>query len=268
MSATVAPFGRTLGATLARELLSYRINRFLHLHVLLMLAIGVLALIAPPETATPGATWWTLNGVIYMASLSALLLGWSSAQAEAEEFPILFTHPVRLVAWVAGKCLGAAVVVVPAAALLFVPTALSAGVTPLAWGAALAAAGVSLVWAWLGLALGLWIEDGVRGLIAALVTWCGLLFGVDLVLMLAGGVEWVRAHPGVWVAAMMLSPLDAYRVTWLFLFEGAAFSGAKLDALTAWWLAHPALWLALCLALWSAGAFVAALHAAARRQRG
>lgn len=268
MSTSIAPFGRTLRATFARELLSYRINRFLHLHAALMLAIGVLALIAPPESATAGATWWTLNGVIYVASLSALLLGWSSAQAEAEEFPILFTHPVRLGAWVAGKCLGAAAVVMPAAALLFLPTAVSAGVTPLAGGAVLAAAGISLVWSWLGLALGLWIEDGVRGLIAALVTWCVLLFGVDLLLMLAGGLEWVRGNPAAWVAAMMLSPLDAYRVTWLFLFEGAAFSGAQLDALTAWWLAHPALWLALCLAGWCALAFGAALRGAARRQRG
>jgi hypothetical protein len=268
MSAPVATSSRTLRATFARELLSYRINRFLHLHVVLMLAIGVLALVAPPESATTGATWWTLNGVIYVASLSALLLGWSSAQAEADELPILFTHPVRLGAWVAGKCLGAAAVVIPAAALLFLPTVFSAGVTPLAAGATLAAAGVSLLWSWLGLALGLWIEDGVRGLIAALVMWCVLLFGVDLGLMLAGGSEWVRANPGVWVAAMMASPLDAYRVTWLFLFEGAAFSGAQLDALTAWWLAHPALWLGVCLGLWCVAAFGAALRGAGRRQRG
>jgi ABC-2 type transport system permease protein/Cu-processing system permease protein len=267
VSAEATGFARTLGATFARELLSYRINRFLHAHVLLMLGIGVLALIAPPEAGATGTAWWTLNGVIYVASLSALLLGLSSAQAEQEEFPLLFTQPVRLGAWVAGKCLGAAAVMLPSAVCLFLPSVWSNGVQSLAFGAALAAAAVSLLWAWLGLALGLWIEDGVRGLIAALVLWCVLLFGVDLALVLAGGTEWARAHPAIWVAVMMASPLDAYRVTLLFVFEGAAFSGAKLNALTAWWLAHPALWLGICLGLWLAVAFGGAWIASCRRRR-
>ena len=46
---------RVVKATLAREFLSYRINRFLHLHVGLMLAIGALALLAPPQAAAANA---------------------------------------------------------------------------------------------------------------------------------------------------------------------------------------------------------------------
>ncbi|HTO04938.1 MAG TPA: hypothetical protein VL069_14600, partial [Opitutus sp.] len=99
---------RVMKATLAREFLSYRINRFLHLHVGLMLAIGALALLAPPQAAAAGTAWWVLNGVIYVASLSALLFGLSSAQAEADEFALLFTQPLKVSTWVAGKCVGLA----------------------------------------------------------------------------------------------------------------------------------------------------------------
>jgi hypothetical protein len=266
MSAATSSDLRTLTATLAREFLSYRINRFLYLHVALMLAIGTLALLAPPEAASPGAAWWVLNGVIHVASLSALLLGLSSAQAEAEEFALLFTQPLRVAVWVAGKCAGLLGVVVPAAALLVLPALAAAGGSPLLFGAAASAAAVSVLLAWLGLAIGFWIHDPVRGLIAALAAWCILLFGVDLVLILVGGSDWIHANPAVWVAVLMLSPLDAYRVMLLFVIEGAAFSSTELHSLTRWWLAHPVAWLAICLAAWCTLAASAAATGAAYRR--
>lgn len=266
MSAPVVPPARTIVATLGREFLSYRINRFIYLHVALLAAIGALALLAPPEAAAPGTAWWVLNGVIYVASLSALLLGLSSAQAEAEEFPLLFTQPLRIGCWVAGKCGGLACVVVPAAALLVLPTLLSTGGSQLLLGAGAAAAAVSVLWAWIGLALGLWIQDPVRGLIAALAVWCVLLFGVDLLLILFGGSEWVHEHPALWVGALMLSPLDAYRVTLLFVVEKAAYSGAELHPLTRWWLANPVTWLVLCLTSWCALVSAAAVMGASFRR--
>lgn len=254
-----------VGATVAREFLSYRINRFLYLHLALMLTIGVLALLAPPELAAPGAVWWVLNGVIYVATLSALLLGLSSAQAEADEFGLLFTQPLPVSAWVAGKCVGLLAAVVPAAVLLVVPTAMSTGPRPLLMGAAAAAAAVSLLFSWLGLAIGLWFQDSVRGLIVALATWCVLLFGVDLFLILVAGADWVHAERAPWVAMLMLSPLDAYRVTLLFVLERAAFSGSDLHPLTAWWLDHAVLWLALCVTGWCVFAATMAVWAARRR---
>ena len=256
---------RSAAATMSREFLSYRINRFLYLHVALMLAIGTLALLAPPEAASPGTAWWVLNGVIYIATLSALLLGLSSAQAEADEFELLFTQPLPVSSWVIGKSAGLFAVVVPAAARLVLPTIGLAGASALLLGAALAAAAVSLLFAWAGLAIGLWCRDPVRGLIAALALWCVLLFGIDLCLILLGGAEWVHAHRAPWVAALMLSPLDAYRVTLLFAVEGAAFSGSDLGPLTAWWLEHAIAWLAICLAGWSALALAGAIWAAKRR---
>lgn len=266
MKSAAPAAARVMKATLAREFLSYRINRFLHLHVGLMLAIGALALLAPPQAAAAGTAWWVLNGVIYVASLSALLFGLSSAQAEADEFALLFTQPLKVGTWVAGKCAGLACVVVPSAALLVLPTLISAGGSPLLFGAAAAAAGVSVLLAWIGLALGFWIHDPVRGLISALVVWCVLLFGVDLALILVGGAEWVQSHPGVWVAALMVSPLDAYRVTLLFVVEQAAFSGSDLSKLTRWWLDNAALWLVICLAMWCAGVALMAIAGAKHRR--
>lgn len=135
-------------------------------------------------------------------------------------------------------------------------------------GAAAAAAAVSLLFAWAGLAIGLWFHDPVRGLIAALALWCALLFGVDLLLIVLGGAEWVHAQRAPWVAALMLSPLDAYRVTLLFVLERAAFSGSDLHPLTAWWLEHPIKWLALCLLAWTAVALALAIAGAKRRASG
>lgn len=265
--AAAVPASRAIAATFAREFLSYRINRFLFLHLGLLLTIGVLALFAPPEAAAPGAAWWVLNGVIYVASLSALLLGLSSAQAEAEEFPLLFTQPLSTKDWVVGKCFALLAVVAPAAGLLVLPTLISSGGSPLLFGAALAAAAVSVLWSWIGLALGLWIRDSVRGLIAALALWCVLLFGVDLLLIGVGGSSWVQAQPAPWLMALMLSPLDAYRVTLLFVVERAAFSGAELHPLARWWLNHPVLWLAICLLFWCSAAFFAAATGAAHRRK-
>ena len=257
---------RTASATLAREFLSYRVNRFLYLHVGLMFGIGLLALLSPPEAASPATAWWILNGVIYVVSLSALLLGLSSAQAEAEEFALLFTQPMRIGWWVAGKCAALGCVSIPAAALLVLPTVFTAGGSWVLVGAAVAAAAVSVLLSWLGLAIGFWIHDHVRGLITALAVWCLLLFGVDLFLIAIGGAEWIHEQPVPWVATLMLSPLDAYRITLLFLLERAAFSGGAMHPMTQWWLDHAKLWLGICLGVWSAGAVLAAIWAACRRR--
>ena len=49
------------------------------------------------------APLWVLQAVLYCLSLSSLLLGLSSAHAEAEEFPLLFAQPAPRWAWLLGK---------------------------------------------------------------------------------------------------------------------------------------------------------------------
>ena len=268
MTSKLAPAGNVIWATVQRELLSHRLNRFLHLHVALVLVIGCLALLLPPEAASAGAAWWLLNGVLYVASLSALLLGLSSAQAEADEFAILFTQPLRFSHWVLGKCAGLFLIIVPSSFLLIAPTALVAGLSPLLIGAVSTAALVTMLMAMIGLAVGLWIVDPVRGLITAVATWCVLLFGVDLLLLSIGGADWVQQNAWAWVAPLMASPLDAYRVTLLFVLEKAAFTGSDLDPLTRWWLDHASQWFVIVTTFWILGLGALAIFGARRRATG
>ena len=70
-----------------------RVNRFLHVHLALAAVAGLLPLFTPDD-APSAAPLWVLHAVLYCLSLSALLLGLSSAHGEADEFPLLFTQPV------------------------------------------------------------------------------------------------------------------------------------------------------------------------------
>ena len=166
--------------------------------------------------------------MLYCLSLSALLLGLSSAHAEADEFPLLFAQPAPRWAWLLGKSAAIALLLTAAALLLVLPTALLGGTLATLVSLAAAAGGVTLALAAVGLGLGFWVRDGVRGLLAALGVWFALLFGTDLLLLAVSGAPWIHGRPGVWVALLMANPLDTLRVTVLFSVEHAAFAG--LDA--------------------------------------
>jgi hypothetical protein len=124
---------------------------------------------------------------------------------------------------------------------------------------------VSAICALAGLALGFWVRDSVRGLIAAIATWFVLLFGTDLLLLAIAGGTATQQHPDFWVAALMVNPLDAFRVTVLFAVERAAFTGIDAGRLTGWWVAHAATWLAIVFTTWSAVSVAAAWLGARRR---
>jgi ABC-2 type transport system permease protein/Cu-processing system permease protein len=239
-------------AAAAREFLSHRLNRFLHAHLLLVVAAGFLPLFTPGDALARGAAWWLLHAVLYAISLSALLLGLSSAHAEADEFTWLLGQPAGIGPWLAGKTVALVGLVGAAATLLGVPTLLAGGGSRELLLVTAGAAGVSAICALAGLALGFWVRDSVRGLIAAVATWFVLLFGTDLLLLALAGGTATQAHPDIWVAALMANPLDAYRVTVLFAVERAAFSGIEAGALVAWWVTHAALWLGSMLAIWLA----------------
>jgi ABC-2 type transport system permease protein/Cu-processing system permease protein len=256
---------KVIAASLQREWVSHRLNRFLYWHLLLLLGAGSLALFAPSEAAEQGGPWWILYAVLYAVSLSALLLGLSSAHAEAEEFPLLLTQPVGIRAWLAGKSLGMFVVVGPSAVLLALPSVIAGHGNGVLWGCVAAAAGVSAVCAFIGLAIGLWIRDGVRGIIAVLAAWLLLLFGTDLLLLAIAGAPWVQSNPDWWVAPLMTNPLDAFRITILFGLEKATFASLDQGRLVGWWLEHTALWFTFLTLSWLAMAGLAASRGAARR---
>lgn len=237
-------------AAAVREFLSHRLNRFLHAHLLLVVAVGCLPLFTPGDALARGAAWWLLHAVLYAISLSALLLGLSSAHAEADEFTWLLGQPAGVGPWLAGKAVALIGLVSVAAMLLGVPTLLAGGGSSDLLLATSGAAAVSAISALAGLGLGFWVRDSVRGLIAAVAVWFTSLFGTDLLLLALAGGAVTQSHPNVWVAAMMANPLDAYRVTVLFAVERAAFTGIDAGALVSWWVAHATFWLMTMLAFW------------------
>ncbi len=261
-------YGTVAGAALRREWLSHRLNRFLYAHLALVLAAGLLPLLTPDEGLARGAPWWLLHAVLYAVSLSSILLGLSSAQAETEEFVWLVGQPAGIGPWLAGKVFGLVALAGASALLLGMPTALLGGNSPELVLVTCGAAGVASLCALAGLTVGFWIRDSVRGLIAAIGLWFLLLFGTDLLLLGNAGAAWVQGSPDAWVAALMLNPLDAYRVMVLFAVERAAFSGLQAGRLTDWWIGHAALWLALSTLVWAALAWTASWLGARRRLDG
>lgn len=268
MSGAPASFGRAMLATIGREWLSHRVNRFLHWHLGLLALAGVVSVLAAPENEPNGVAWFLLYAVLYAISLSAILLGLSSAQAENEESPFLLTQPTGVGPWVAGKIAGLALIVAPSSALLVAPWLVTTGWSPALGLLALATAGFSVVLTTAGLAVGLWIREPVRGLIGAIALWFAWLFATDLLLILIAGAEWIQTNPSVWVAPLMLNPFDALRVTVLLTIEQSAFNAMGSGALVEWWTEHAGDWLAVCLTGWTMLGGFAALAGARRKRKG
>jgi hypothetical protein len=258
------PWVATIDAAVRREIAEQRLNRFLHVHLTLCAVAGLLPLFTP-DAVGRAAPAWVLQAVLYCLSLSSLLLGLSAAQGDADEFPMLFTQPVSREAWLAGKAAALAALLVPASALTVAPAAFLGGLTPALAFVGAAAAGVCLALAMLGLAVGLWVRDHVRGLLLALGLWFVLLFGVDLVLLALSGWTAAQQHPDLWALPLMFNPLSALRVTMLFEIENTAPAAVGASPLVVWWLANAGLWLAGMLAVWSASLFV--VSAAGARTR-
>jgi hypothetical protein len=254
----------TLDATFRREIAEHRLNRFLHVHLSLCALVGLLPLFTP-DAAGRSAPAWVLQAVLYCLSLSSMLIGLSAAQGDADEFPMLFTQPVGRAAWLAGKSIALAAVLVTASILTIVPAALISGLTPSLGFVGAAAAGVCVVMSLIGLAIGCWIRDHVRGLLAGLGAWFVLLFGVDLLLLAVSGAAAVQRNPSVWALPLMLNPLSALRVTMLFTFDQTAPAGIGIGTLVGWWLAHGGSWLAGLLSAWIAATFTFAVAGAERR---
>ncbi len=254
----------TLDATFRREIAEHRLNRFLHVHLSLCTLAGLLPLFTP-DAAARSAPAWVLQAVLYCLSLSSLLLGLSAAHGDADEFPVLFTQPVGRASWLAGKGIALAALLGPASILTITPAALTSGLTSSLTFVGSAAAGVCLVLSLLGLAIGCWVRDHVRGLLVALGVWFVLLFGVDLLLLALSGAVLVQQHPSTWVLPLMLNPLSALRVTMLFTLEQTAPAGIGTGSLVGWWLGHGGLWLAGLLSTWTAAMFALAAAGARRR---
>lgn len=240
-----------LRAVLLREFRAALLNRYVQVFSLLALGGGI-ALATVSEM--PGtAPFFILQIALYFVSLFALLIGVSAARAEFDEWPILFAQPVPRWTCVIGKFIALCAVFSCLLALLVLP-AFFTEASPLAvmelYGKTL---GLAAVFGSLGLCTGFLAHDRVQGLIISVSAWLFLVLGMDLVALLTAQWEPLQKAPDVWVALLMINPLDAFRIEALFALEQIPVEAANKTPLAAWWLANANLWLQMIFAAWTAG---------------
>lgn len=239
-----------LRAVLLREFRDALINRYFQVFAALSLLGGAASILFSEDTSS--IAFLILQISLYFVSLFALLAGASSAQAEREEWPMLFTQPVPRAAYVAGKFIAYLSIFGAVLLLLFLPGLLSGSGAPRLTvlyfqTLLLAAAFLSL-----GLACGLFARDRAQALIVGVSAWLLLLFGLDLVALFAARWELVQNFPDLWVALLMLNPLDAFRIEALFSLEQIPAEAANKTPLASYWVAHASLWFSAIAATWSA----------------
>src|SRR4029077_18280461 len=113
----------SLRALFAREFRSALINRYFQVFCALGLMGGIAAAIFSEDVNATAVFYVQI--AIYFVSLFALLAGVGSAQAEREEWQLLFTQPLRRPVFVIWKFLALAAIFAGVLLLLFLPTIFS-----------------------------------------------------------------------------------------------------------------------------------------------
>ena len=237
-------------ALFAREFRAALINRYFQVFCGLAL-IGGIAAAFFAEDANAAAVF-DLQLALYFVSLFALLAGVGSAQAEREEWQLLFTQPLPRSAYVVGKFASLLSIFAAVLLLLFLPALFSGTSPPML--ALLYAHTLLLAAAFLacGLATGYFAHDRAHALVIGVSAWLVLLFGVDLVGLFAARWAIVQKFPDIWVSLLMLNPLDSFRIEALFSLEQIPAEAASKTPLASWWIAHSAVWFCSIAAAWSA----------------
>lgn len=245
---------QVLPAVIRREVRTTLHNRFVQVFALVLVG-GSLAASAFIASAA-SLPFAALMLFLYVVPLFGLLTGVSAAHEERAEWPFLMSQPVGRFTFPLGK--GVALTAVFAAVLI-------AAILPLAWSSASAASlgavgglGLALVLLGVsaGLALGYRTESRARGLMSALLVWFVALALYDLLALGLSGIDFFQSQPALWVAVLLLNPLDAVRLAGLLALEAVPFSvpgeggGAALllEALPVWVVAATLAW--TTLALW------------------
>jgi ABC-type transport system involved in multi-copper enzyme maturation permease subunit len=242
--------GGAVRALFAREFRLALLNRYLHVFFALALLGGIAAAVFSEDANATG--FFHLQIALYFVSLFALLAGVGSAQAEREEWQLLFTQPLPRPALVFGKFFALLALFAVVLIVLFGP-ALFAGAelrtVALFYLQTLLLAGAFLA---CGLAAGYFAHDRAQALILGVSAWLLLLFGIDLLALFAARWSGVQNFPDLWVALLMLNPLDAFRIDALFAMQQIPAEAASKTALANWWTAHAGIWFAAIAVLWAA----------------
>jgi ABC-type transport system involved in multi-copper enzyme maturation permease subunit len=237
-------------ALFGREFRLALINRYFHLFSALALIGGIAAALFSEDANATG--FFHLQVALYFVSLFALLAGVGSAQGEREEWQLLFTQPLPRAAYVVGKFFALALIFSGVLLLLFLPP-LFAGADPRMM-AQLYLQTLLLAATFLacGLAAGYFAHDRAQALIVGVSVWLLLLFGVDLVALFAARWSGLQKLPDLWVALLMLNPLDSFRIDALFALQQIPAEAANKTPLAGWWTAHASAWFAAIAVAWSA----------------
>ena len=238
-----------LRALFAREFRAALINRYFQVFCALALMGGIAAAIFG-EDANATAVFY-VQIAIYFVSLFALLTGVGSAQAEREEWQLLFTQPLPRVACVIGKFCALLSMFGGVLLLMFVP-GLFAGssihaLARLYFETFLLAA----TFLAFGLAAGYLAHDRAQGLIVGVSAWLLLLFGLDLAALFAARWSAIQNVPDLWVAILMFNPLDSFRINALFALQQIPAEAANKTPLASWWIAHASTWFIAIAATWA-----------------
>ena len=244
-----------LGAVLIREFRAALINRYFQVFGALSL-LGGLAVIFFTEDAN-AIGFFVMQISLYLVSLFALLAGVSSAQAERDEWQLMFAQPVPRAAYVIGKFISYFAIFAVALALLFLLALIGSSAPQRIALLYLQTMLLAAAFLALGLTAGFFAHDRAQALIVGVSAWLLLLFGFDLIALLAARSEFVQKVPDFWVSLLMLNPLDAFRIQSLFALEQIPAEAANKTPLASWWIAHAGGWFAFIAAFWSAALLAA-----------
>jgi ABC-type transport system involved in multi-copper enzyme maturation permease subunit len=239
-----------LRAVLLREFRAALINRYFQVFGALSLFGGLAAIFFSEDANAIG--FFVMQIALYLVSLFALLAGVSSAQAERDEWQLMFAQPVPRAAYVIGKFISYLSIFAAALVLLFLPALIGSSapqrIAILYWQTLLLAAAFLA----LGLTTGFFAHDRAQALIVGVSAWLLLLFGLDLIALFAARWEFVQKIPDLWVSLLMLNPLDSFRIEALFALEQIPAEAANKTPLASWWIAHAGLWFSAIAMIWSA----------------
>jgi ABC-type transport system involved in multi-copper enzyme maturation permease subunit len=240
---------RALTALFGRELRLAALNRYLQVLSGLALAGGIVATVFSEDANTIG--FFHVQAALYFVSLFALLAGVNSAQAEREEWQLLFTQPLPRPVFVVGKFLALSLIFAALLTLLFLPTIFAGAGFATTARLYLETLMLGAVFVAGGLAAGYCARDRAQALIAGVSGWLLLLFGFDLVALFAAQWSGIQKWPDLWVALLMTNPLDSFRIDALFALQQIPSEAANKTALAGWWTAHSALWFTAITLGWS-----------------
>lgn len=235
-------------AVLLREFRAAMINRYFQVFAALSLLGGLAATVFSEDAHA--VAFFVMQIALYFVSLFALLAGASSAQAERSEWQFMFAQPVPRAVYVIGKFVSYLSIFAAILLLLFLPAfAWASRDVEILYLHTLVLAAVFLA---LGLTAGFMAHDRAHALIIGVSAWLVLLFIVDLAGLFAARLEFIQKIPDLWVALLMLNPLDAFRIEALFALEQIPAEAANKTPLASWWIAHASLWFNFIAAFWSA----------------